>query len=269
MARFLLWNVNRKPLDELVSALTREQNVELVLLVEFSLTRSILGEILARYGFAKRRSPNRFGVFTRRDHTLIPSGLSLKSRTVFWEWHPPVGERGLIALTHGPDRRNTDDHTRRGHLRKVADSLHRRERRRGHQRAIVLGDFNADPFESAVAAEDGLYAIGHLERALSRRRHQFYNPMWRAYGLHGASAGAGTFYHPKGGLDRGWHMLDQVVIRPGQLAGFPEEQLNIVTRVGEIDLVTSSGLPESNDYSDHLPLVFEWTPTREEPSYDY
>src|SRR5205814_1002483 len=84
----------------------------------------------------------------------------LGHRVNMWKWGPPSGQEGLIVLLHGLDRRNYDDSTRRVFFRRVVDAVRRREEKRKHRRTIIAGDFNAQPFESAVAASDGLHAVG-------------------------------------------------------------------------------------------------------------
>lgn len=84
--------------------------------------------------------------------------------------------------------------------------------------------------------------------------------MWRAYGHEQhADAGAATYYWPNASASRlGWYMLDQVVIRPVETPRFPEDQVQIVCRIGGISLLTSAGFPDSQTASDHLPLSFQW-----------
>jgi hypothetical protein len=87
----------------------------------------------------------------------------------------------------------------------------------------------------------------------------FYNPMWRPYGqqpIH--EAGAATHYWTKKWThELAWHMLDQVIIRPGESVRFPENQLRIVTEVGAIPLLNANGIPDAA-VSDHLPVIFRW-----------
>ena len=90
---------------------------------------------------------------------------------------------------------------------------------------MIVGDFNAHPFESAVLSSDGLHAIGIRQVKNAARRlvrwgdeeeDFFYNPMWRKYG-HDSSMEAGMATHYWQNNQAGelfWHMLDQVVIRP-------------------------------------------------------
>jgi hypothetical protein len=175
----------------------------------------------------------------------------------------------LVVLLHGLDRRNYDDSTRRIFCRRVAQVVRHREARRGNQRTIIAGDFNAHPFDSAIADADGLHAVGirGIRSSTSRRVHGagavaefFYNPMWRAYGhkQHGDAGAATHYWLGKWAHELGWFMLDQVVIRPVESARFPEDQLQIVAQVGAVTLLDFDGVPDSRMASDHLPLVFHW-----------
>lgn len=273
MAVFLLWNVNRKPLDALVEALVQQHNVDVVLLVEYAFGTSQLSTLLPRLGLIKRTESKRFGTFIRATHGFRRLNYKLVNRVAMWRWTPPSGQDGLITLVHGFDRRNYDDSTRRVLFGQIAAAVRRREEGH-HRRSIVLGDFNAQPFESAIIASDGLHAIGmramnnmvsRKVAALKDRADFFYNPMWRLYGHFPLKeAGMGTHYWEKSfAHEYCWHMIDQVVIRPEEAARFPEDQLSIITKVGNnlanaISLLDTDGKPDSKSASDHLPLLFQW-----------
>jgi len=268
VAAFLLWNVDKKPLDGLVQNLVRQLQIDVVLLVEYAFGVSQLPGLLLNDGLFKRRSPKRFGVFTRANHALKLRRYRLADRAGLWRLTPPSGQEGLVVLLHGYDRRNYDDGTRRVFFRRVADTVRRCEASRGHRRTVITGDFNAHPFESAVTDSDGLHAIGVRTIGSSTARKVrgagvaadfFYNPTWRLYGQQQAEAGAATHYWiGESARELGWHMLDQVVLRPEESARFPEDQLRIVTQVGGISLLDADGLPDRQTASDHLPVVFRW-----------
>jgi hypothetical protein len=269
MAAFLLWNVHRKPLDSLVQGLVRQLNIDVVLLIEYAFGTSRLPALLMQEGLFKRPSSSRFGVFIRANQSLVRVRSLLGNRVGVWKWRPPSGQEGLLVLVHGLDRRNHDDSTRRIVFRRIADAVRRREEKRKHRRTIIAGDFNAHPFESAIADSDGLHAIGVrvVQGGTSRQVRGggapadfFYNPMWRLYGQSpGMEAGAATHYWlGSWGHELAWHMLDQVVLRPEESVRFPEDQLRIVTRVGNLSLLDAAGLPDGQTASDHLPLVFHW-----------
>lgn len=269
MAAFLLWNVQKKPLDNLVQNLVRQHNIDIVLLVEYALGKSQLPLLLPKDGLIRRSSSPKFGVFVRNTHRLRVLRYGLGKRANLWRWVPPSGRPGTLVLLHGFDRRNYDDSTRRAFFRRVREAVQRREESAGHQRTVIAGDFNAQPFDSAMASADGLHAIGvrAVNMNVSRRVSGaaaavkfFYNPMWRAYGqLPQSEAGSATHYWlGRWAHELGWHMLDQVVLRPGEAFRFPEDQIKIVTQVGAVPLVTPEGLPDSQTASDHLPVVFHW-----------
>jgi hypothetical protein len=269
MAAFLLWNVNGKPLDGLVQNLVRQWQIDVVLLVEYAFGLSQLSGLLVNDGLWKRPSAKRFGVFSRTNHKLSLLRYRLGSRINIWKWTPPSGQAGLLVLLHGLDRRNYDDSTRRMFFRRAADAVRRREVLQGHQRTIIAGDFNAHPFESAIADADGLHAIGVREVQSSGSRHIrgagaasdfFYNPMWRVYGhQQHPEAGAATHYWlGQWAHELGWHMLDQIVLRPGEVLHFPEDRLQIVSQIGSISLLDTEGRPDQQTASDHLPVLFHW-----------
>lgn len=269
MAAFLLWNVDSKPLDGLVQNLVRQLQIDVVLLVEYAFGVSQLQSLLEQDGLFKCSSPERFGVFARSSQTLRRLRYRLGKRAGLWAWTPPSGQEGLAVLLHGYDRRNCDDSTRRMFFRRIGDAVRNCEEARGHRRTVIAGDFNAHPFDSAMTAADGLHAIGFRSVAAQSARKIlgvgaaadfFYNPMWRAYGQdQHPDAGAATHYWlGRNAHELGWHMLDQVVLRPEESARFPEDQLRIVTQIGGIGLLDADGLPDRKTASDHLPVVFHW-----------
>ena len=52
-------------------------------------------------------------------------------------------------------------------------------------------------------------------------------------------------------------MIDQVVLRPQALPMFSEKNLRVLTEAGNASLVTSRGLPDQKNASDHLPVLFK------------
>src|SRR5947199_137067 len=98
MARFLLWNVNKKPLDGLVQSLVRQLNIDIVLLVEYAFAESLLPGLLMQDGLFKNPSVKRFGVFVRKGQKLARLRSRLCNRVTVWKWTPPSGVEGLVLL---------------------------------------------------------------------------------------------------------------------------------------------------------------------------
>lgn len=271
MAAFLLWNTGRKNLDGLVQNLVREHKIDIVLLVEYypSKVGSTLSTLLLNHGLVRRSVSERFGVFSRPIYGMRSVGVTgLGDRVGLWDWIPNPNSEARFALVHGLDRIHNDDGTRRVFFRRVADAVRAHEAN-SHRRSMIVGDFNAHPFESAILSSDGLHAIGirQVGTATCRRvrwgdeeENFFYNPMWRKYG-HVTSREAGMATHYWQNNQAGelfWHMLDQVVIRPEESRSFPEDKLTIVSSVGTATLLAPDGRPDDTVGSDHLPVVFHW-----------
>jgi hypothetical protein len=270
VAAFLLWNVHNRNRDLLVQSLVREHKIDVVLLVEYSPTKtaSDLSNLLQRDGLVKRSTSERFGVFARLSYPMTLSSVTIGTRLELWDRTADSGVSGRFALVHGLDRMNNDDGTRRVFFRRVADFVKAAEVN-SHRRSIVVGDFNAQPFESAVLSSDGLHAIGirqesyqtsRVIRLSDEREEFFYNPMWRLYGhVLAQDAGVATHYwQNRLAGELFWHMLDQVVIRPEECVRFPEGQIRILTTVGTVQLLAPNGIPDEKVGSDHLPVVFHW-----------
>lgn len=266
MAKFLLWNVQRKPLEPLVLTLVGQHAVDVVLLVESAGPDSFLANWLGRAGFRVVPSHARFGVFAHQDFSVERLSVSaLTNRVDYFRMGFPSGSNGLIALVHNFDRRNYGDETRAGLFADVASNVRREEEKFGHRQSIICGDFNAHPFEPAVSGSHGLHALGvravrdqTVRRVAGTDRDFFYNPMWRAYG-YGTDAGSATYFRAgNNAYELIWHMLDQVVVRPDGLAFFPEDKLRILDAVGARSLTRRQGEPNDTFASDHLPVLFEW-----------
>ena len=273
MAAFLLWNTGRKNQDGLVQNLVQQHQIDIVLLVEYYPSRinSALSTLLLGNGLVRRNTSERFGVFSRPSYGMSSVAVTgLGDRAELWEWIAGPGKEARFGLVHGLDRMRNDDGTRRVFFRRVADAVRQHEAN-SHRRSMVVGDFNAHPFESAILSSDGLHAIGIRGVGMATARHVrwgtetedfFYNPMWRMYG-HVPSMEAGMATHYWQSNQAGelfWHMLDQVVIRPEQAASFPEDRLKVISLVGTVSLLTPDGKPDRTAGSDHLPIVFHWNP---------
>jgi len=136
---------------------------------------------------------------------------------------------------------------------------------------LVVGDFNANPFEESIGGIQGLHAIsvtnvgGKHYREVGLRAYEFFfNPMWSCYGRGGNRPLATHYFTESRAHEIYWHMIDQVVLRPSFLPYFPVHRLRILNRAGDVDLVTRSGHPDKTNASDHLPILFRLSRRRRE-----
>ena len=77
----------------------------------------------------------------------------------------------------------------------------------------------------------------------------------------------GTYFRSKGeDVNYFWHMFDQVLVRRGLLGSLANDGVSIVTRIGNVDLLTKLGRPNSVVASDHLPIVCKLGKIQEAPN---
>ena len=96
MAAFLLWNVQNRNRDLLVQSIVREHKVDIVLLIEYSPTKtgSDLSNLLQGDGLMKRSTSEKFGVFGRLAYTMLLSPITIGTRLELWDWTPDSGVGG-------------------------------------------------------------------------------------------------------------------------------------------------------------------------------
>jgi hypothetical protein len=264
--RFLYWNVNGKRLLAEVVALAYEHDVDVLVLSECGLRPAELLLAINRRPGGRYRLP-----FSAVDDPVIllrlpgdrlrplrdAAGLSFR-------WLRPIlGPDILLVVCHLPSKLYQSEHDQGLLATRVARTIDEVEAQVGHSRTVLIGDLNMDPFEFGVVGAEGLH--GMLSRAVaakgSRRvggedRAFFYNPMWGLFGDRSPGPPGTYYYASSTQVCLFWHMFDQVLIRPQLLDFFDDESLRIIDSSSGVSLLTPSGMPDRNAFSDHLPVVF-------------
>ena len=168
----------------------------------------------------------------------------------------------LLAAAHFVSKNNISEGEQAMLAIELAKEILRVEDTVGHERTILVGDLNMNPFEDGVTGANALHAV--MTRKLAERGSRvvqgteyrfFYNPMWGFFGDRTAGP-PGTYYHRAPNVaELFWHMLDQVLLRPA-LMGLLEDLAILDSIDGERLLTQPGGLPHHTAYSDHLPLAF-------------
>lgn len=266
MLKVLFWNTNRRPVSHLVAELVREHRFDLLVLAEAEGYRAEILAAIARTG-RRYRLPDtlaqRITIITRLPRRcVIPvhDDAYVSIRRI----SPPIGKEFLLVAAHCPSKMYYGDDDLAMLASRLPAHIREAEERVGHQRTVVVGDLNMNPFEAGVISSECLHAVmtrrlaAKSSRVVAGEERTFlYNPMWRFFGS-GVDGPPGTYYY------RGttpvtyfWHMFDQVLIRPTLLDSFDDEMLQIITSVGKSSLVREDGTPDSDVGSDHLPISFE------------
>lgn len=269
------WNINSgrsitddRGLARLASTFAMEHSLDILFLIECIIPYEIL---MAAFKDGPDYYPidcaDRFKVIARFDPQFMKRLTPPVPNDRFDLWHLslPLQRDVIVGLVHGLDKRNSTVGKQELFMQQVASAITYFERNIGHDRSILLGDFNSNPFDSPMAsAATGLHAVSSrtIAESLPRRMFDvaypyFYNPMWNLFGDEPPGSAPATYYYRGSNPhELYWHMLDQVLIRPSLLKGFDFSALGIMTALGETMLTTTSGYPDQTRFSDHLPVVF-------------
>jgi hypothetical protein len=273
MVNFLFWNLNRQEnaIDHLCDCLT-----ELVMIHEIHIL--IIAE-------ATPTLRQRF-LHHCRDRGLEYSevqSLQPQVKTHIFSCYPQRNFRDLVASDrmrgtgiklgnldeillfslHLCDARNHSPDDQNFASRPIASQIRTEQKKEGHCRSIVVGDFNMNPFDTGMIDPDGFHAV--MDRAIAQREGRniygelypyFYNPTWHLMGNQVARV-PGSYYFIQPKVTQYWYTLDQVLVGSDLIPKFMVESLELLTQVKNHHLLTSlAGKPRKSRYSDHLPLKF-------------
>ena len=182
---------------------------------------------------------------------------------------PPGGIEIVLVVAHlaSPMYKKRPDNQSR--FVGIAQAIREAEKAVGHDRTVVIGDLNVNPYDDAMLDVRGLNALADRRtvqrknpRRFGKQRVEefrlFFNPMWSHFG--DATEPAGTYYYDQSNseVDPLWNIFDQVLLRPSLLDRFRSKNLKILTTDGLDSFVRDDdGRPKGEVYSDHLPIWFQ------------
>jgi hypothetical protein len=275
VVNLLFWNIRGKRLGHLVRALVDEHDVDIVVLAELGETpwdiltalnagnaRHVfhMDELLEQVTRQRRRQPHLFWRFEREAMCLRRND----DGAIFCELEATAGCRILIVAVHLRSRMHRSEHDLFEFASRMGAVIREEEARLGHQRTVVVGDFNMNPFDVGMMTCDAFHAV--MTQAIARGRSRkigedersfFYNPMWGCLGDRTPGPPGTYYYDSPGHLPLFWNTFDQVLVRPDLLDVFDTDSLRILDRAGSAPLLKrKNGRPNQREASDHLPILF-------------
>lgn len=268
MTTFLFWNINKKLLIKEIDNLCRIYDVDILILAESNISDvKILSTInldnertyLALYNNLSRRIKFFFRYPPESIQPVADEGGYISIRRL----SPPIGNDILIAGIHLASKLYMSEDDQKFQAARMAEVIREAEERVGHERTIVIGDLNMNPFEVGVVAADCFHAV--MDKNIARKRSRtvqgkkklfFYNPMWGKMGDTTPEPPGTYFYSNSSYVSYFWNTFDQVLLRPDLLDFFRYENLKIVHEIDGESLLTPNN-EIANAYSDHLPIVIK------------
>lgn len=272
MTTFLFWNVQNKQLDGHIVRLVQDHKVDVLLLIEHPKPDTTLFSQLNLIRPYQRVTTHiRFSVYVSFSSAQIvritPPTTAAGDRVDYWDISFSRKNRLFLVLVHGLDMLNYNEHARSLFFDRLHEDIRwieENDSKVRHKQTVIMGDFNANPFEAVVGGTRGLHAIrvrdvgGKNKRSVMKQDYEFFcNPMWSCYKGWEESP-PGTYYYNGSDIHEVfWHMIDQMVLRPQALHMFSEKNLRVLTEAGNISLLTAHGHPDKVNASDHLPVLFK------------
>ncbi|GHB49098.1 endonuclease/exonuclease/phosphatase family protein [Mongoliitalea lutea] len=277
---FLHWNINRKAgFENEVAKLVNMDDIkaDILLLVEAENVDD--NEINKLTGLTRLKVEDwKETELTPRFYSKLPLDVFQlfeihdSSRYVFARLNIAEEKEIIICGLHIPSKLTVNEKTQYSDARQIALFISDMKTRSnvGHNRFLVFGDFNMNPFEPGMIEPDGFNAVLSTTEALNEQRTEFYkkfdyfyNPMWSYLGdrnyLTGDLKLAGSYYFRK---TRDvtltfWNVFDKVIIRPSIIDIFDFSSIKIIDDNGIEKLVTTDFQLRDDSFSDHLPLTFK------------
>ena len=265
MLNFLFWNVNGKPLTDLIVQLTEEHRIDVLIIAECEIEARLLllrlnDAVADGFHYPFSLCP-RISMFTRFSADFIRPIFEEK-RVSIRRLQLPGRPEILVAAVHLPSKRFWSGESQSAECAWLSANIRQAERDVGHERTLLVGDLNMNPFESGMISAHGLHAVmsrriaAKLSRLVRGRRYPFfYNPMWSHLGDLDHSVSGTHYYERSEHVNYFWNMFDQVLIRPSVADCLPPEHVRIIVDIGGRTLLSEEGRLHQKA-SDHLPILF-------------
>jgi hypothetical protein len=278
MTRFLFWNYRYDGHDkeELLGRLILAEMVDVVILAESMIDReSLLDRLKAAgrpYSVPRIPHPNgRIEVLAGYPSDCFIDWARDQDRMWLRRFRVPGRVEILLGAVHLISGVHRDRLERRTAADAIARAVREAQREVGicHERTIIVGDFNLNPYDDGMIFPSGFGAM--MTKDLVRKQKlshggglcgRFYNPLWSRLGREITEAPPGTYYwNENREFNIYWNCIDQVLIGADLLDYFPTDRLRILTAIpgpeGPRSLIRETPGHWKIEISDHLPLIFD------------
>lgn len=260
--KYLFWNTNRQDINEYIGKLAIKNRYDIIILAEYcdnvlSLLKNLEDNGIRMYRI-KTIGCKRITLLSK----MKPTNIIHCNETAYYTIKivkVNSEERQIIGAVHMPSKLHAEDEDRRIEIADMKTNIEKLENKFKTNNTILVGDFNANPFDGCMTKITGLHSVSSrdvackLKREVKGRRYSmFYNPMWNKFG--DFKGVAGTYYYSHSGSEEiFWNIFDQVIIRPQLIERFEQKNLNIITKIEDELLLNSNN---RIIVSDHLPIEF-------------
>lgn len=202
-----------------------------------------------------------------------PNFMLILKKTIKFEINRGQAKYLIIKITHvqnikllSPmiivglhlDAMNSGSEKRRAQAEQIMMDLVEEERAFNTNNSLIIGDFNANPFDIVLLGHNYFNSVLFRELIENnefvkwncRCYRRFYNPSFDY--LSEKNKQYGSFYYDDPNYPLYWNCLDQVLVRKTLIESL--KNVEYIKQVGSTFLLTTKGKINKNKLSDHLPL---------------
>lgn len=257
--KVLFWNLQKNELSEFIINVINSLDIDIAFFAEYSkLNQLTIKTQLTHYNFELGTGgcekilvlhKESINVLRVRDHYRYMICLFNID-----------GKYCNIAAVHLQANPFSDTDTRKDTISELVNDITSFEHDNGIKNTIVIGDFNASPFDSELTQKNMLNSVFYLDEINKseyvtfnkRRRQRFYNPHLLL--LSEKEKIYGSYHHTGSSSSLIWYSYDQILLRKTLVDGIIK--IDYLKRIGRKTLLSRDGYPNSS-ISDHLPLFAE------------
>lgn len=262
--RVLFWNTHKHDLSNEVSVLAKDLSVDVIALLEHA------GDPQSTLDWLQQRVDPAFQIPANSNQRflVLSKDPSPGFEEVYYSNRFSIrrfafkGSHALLALIHGLDPVNYDIETRSSFACEMVRDLREVMKVNQTTKALVVGDFNLNPHDSAMNQASGFNAMmtkscttKGARRFAGKDYDFFYNPMWSFLGDLSPGAPGSIYYRGNRG-QYGWNMFDQALVHHSLVHCLSDVQ--IIHEHRGVSLDNTRGHPNSR-VSDHFPLLITLT----------
>ncbi len=253
----LFWNLAKNNIDKYIIGIIKEKNVDIAIFSEYSGINisNILANLNNEYlHYSTMGGCNKVTIIAKRKYD-IKIRREADERFVIYSVECN-DEKYILAGLHLQDNLHSDSDVRKIEIRDLVSYIQEVEKNLNHSNTIVIGDFNASPFDDEMIQKDAFNAVLFKNLILKaeyttfgkRKYRRFYNPMLDF--ISEDNANYGSFYYSSGLKTLYWYCYDQIIIRKPLISYL--HSLEYCKTIGNKKLIKDI-IPDKS-ISDHLPL---------------
>ena len=172
MTTFLFWNINKKPIQALITNIALQHDVDVIMLAESQIPPSTLIKTLNKssqvlYDYSPQRGCEKIELYTKFSRNFIPV-IYETHRLTIRNLELPGSINILLAITHFPSKHNWSNASQTSESFNLSNAIKQAENQVGHSRTVLVGDLNMNPFDDGVVSATGLHGV--MSRAIARHR---------------------------------------------------------------------------------------------------